>query len=63
MKHDTAFFEHVLCKLEDVKAQEILFWDDQPGNVTSAREVGLHAEIYSDFADFEKNMSSYDSLR
>src|SRR6266699_6685441 len=32
MKHDTAFFEHVLRELKDVKPQEILFWDDQPGN-------------------------------
>lgn len=63
MKHDTAFFEHVLRELKNLKAQEILFWDDQPGNVATAREMGLHAELYSDFADFEKKMSSYDSLR
>ena len=59
MKHDPAFFEHVLRELKDVKAQEMLFWDDQPGNVATARAMSLHAELYSDFADFEKRMSSY----
>ena len=59
VKHDTAFFEHVLRELKNVKVQEMLFWDDQPGNVATARAMGLHAELYSDFADFEKRMSSY----
>ncbi|MDQ6660920.1 MAG: HAD-IA family hydrolase [Chloroflexota bacterium] len=59
MKPDAAFFEHIVLTLDDVQTQEILFWDDSPQNVATAREVGLHAEIYRTFADFEKKLSGY----
>src|SRR5260370_10843706 len=62
MKHDTAFFEHVLRELKNVKARESLFWDDQPGNVATATVMDLLAVLYSDFADFEKTISCYSSL-
>ncbi|HZS78506.1 MAG TPA: HAD-IA family hydrolase [Ktedonobacteraceae bacterium] len=60
MKGDEAFFASVLSQLPDVKANEILFWDDSPANVEVARKAGLHAEVYSSFSDFEKKMTLYD---
>jgi putative hydrolase of the HAD superfamily len=59
MKRDRAFFEHVLHVLKDVKAQEILFWDDIVENVEVARQTGLRAEIYTTFEEFEKNVEVY----
>ena len=59
LKDDRAFFAHVLDALHNVQADDILFWDDSIGNVTTAQSVGLHAEFYYGFADFEKKMSQY----
>lgn len=61
-KDNRAFFEHVLHTLDDVQAQDILFWDDSAGNVDVAREAGLRAEVYSDFANFERKMRSYETM-
>ena len=62
MKRDRAFFERVLRVLKDVKAQEILFWNDAVENVAMARRVGLHAEIYTTFEEFEKKVEGYLSV-
>lgn len=59
MKNEIAFFAYVLSQLPGIKADEILFWDDSPANVEVARKVGLHAEVYSSFPDFEKKMTLY----
>ena len=59
MKHDKAFFAAVLCELDGVKAEEILFWDDSPGNVATAKEAGLQAELYCNFEDFQHTLSQY----
>lgn len=59
LKHELAFFEQVLRQLDGVKANEILFWDDSPGNVATAQAVGLQAELYQDFAHFEKQVQCY----
>lgn len=55
-KEDSAFFAHILRKLEIIQAQEILFWDDSLANIEIARQAGLQAEQYSDFASFRERM-------
>ena len=37
----------------------ILLWDDLEINVKAARENGWKAEIYTEFGEFERNMSKY----
>lgn len=59
MKHEPAFFMSVLDALPGVQAQEILFWDDSPGNVAIARAAGIQAELYTNFSFYEKQMSHY----
>lgn len=59
MKHEPAFFISVLDALPGIQAQEILFWDDSPGNVATARAVGMQAELYTNFSAYEKHMSHY----
>jgi putative hydrolase of the HAD superfamily len=36
----------------DLPAGQALFLDDRPDNVEGARAVGLHAQVYSDWEDF-----------
>ena len=58
-KDHPAFFQAVLRALPDTQASEVLFWDDSPGNVATARAVGLHAEVYSTFDHFQQQMRAY----
>jgi len=59
MKHETAFFEHILQELNGIEAETIIFWDDSSGNIATAKKMGLRAELYHDFADFEEKMKRY----
>ncbi|GHO97831.1 haloacid dehalogenase [Reticulibacter mediterranei] len=59
IKHDTRFFQSVLQALQDIHANEILFWDDTAGKVETARSAGLQAEVYHDFADFTEKMERF----
>jgi len=56
IKHDTRFFQSVLQALQGIHAHEILFWDDTPSKVETARSAGFQAEVYHDFADFTQKM-------
>jgi putative hydrolase of the HAD superfamily len=55
-KNQPEFYIHILNKLDIVNAEEVLFWDDTPKNVLTARSVGLQAELYTGFADFIEKM-------
>lgn len=59
MKIDPLFFEAVVRELDGHLVTEMLFWDDQAGNVTTARSAGLHAEVYQDFTQFSSVMRTY----
>ena len=52
MKSHPGFFETVVRELKGWAPEEILFWDDQELNVTTARNTGIRAELYRDFAHF-----------
>jgi len=56
MKHHPAFFEAVLQQLADIQAKDVLFWDDSPVNIATAREVGMQAELYQNFTDFMQKL-------
>ncbi len=58
-KDNPAFFQAVLRALPDAQASDLLFWDDGPGNVETARTVGLHAEVYTTFDHFQQQMRAY----
>ena len=44
LKPDVDAYEHALEEL-DAQPDEILFFDDNPSNVDTARQLGLHAEL------------------
>lgn len=59
MKPQAEFFDHILHTLGDMDAREILFWDDTLENIVTARDLDLHAELYSSFDDFMEKMRAY----
>ena len=58
-KTQPEFYAHILKKLDTMQPEEVLFWDDSPANVATARSAGLRAEVYTDFADFTEKMRLY----
>lgn len=60
LKSEPGFFQTILLKLNGYRADEILFWDDTPGNVKTAQSVGIQAELYSGFASFARTMQDYE---
>ena len=60
LKNDPTFFWAILGKLPGCQPAEVLFWDDTPGNVQTARTVGIQAELYSDFTSFGQRMQHYE---
>jgi putative hydrolase of the HAD superfamily len=58
-KPDHRFFSTIFDDLENIKKEEILFWDDKLENVEGAKEFGIHAELYTTFENFEKVMKRY----
>ena len=55
-KAEASFFEHILGTLQCVSG-EVCFWDDNPQNVATAKEVGINAEVYTGYDDFWPSFS------
>lgn len=58
-KPDLEFYKRVFDDIGEVSKDEVLFWDDSPRKVVGAKEFGIHAQIYTTFADFKKKMQDY----
>ena len=48
--------------LENIKKEEILFWDDKAENVQGAKDFGINAELFTSFLDFKGKMKRYIAL-
>lgn len=59
LKREARFFTAIVDSLQAYRPAEILFWDDTPAHVATARSVGLQAEVYRGFAAFQQRMSGY----
>lgn len=55
-KNDPKFFESVLENIGNPKPQDVLFWDDSIEKVETAKSLGIKAELYTNFEDFEKKL-------
>lgn len=55
-KTQAAFFERVLGELRCAPG-DIYFWDDNPKNVTTARQAGIKAEVYTGYHNFQPAFS------
>lgn len=59
MKQNSKFFHYILDKLAPVKAEEMLFWDDEMSKLEAAQSVGIQVEQYFSYEDFLKKMDLY----
>lgn len=57
-KPDKDFFTFIIDRI-NIKPEEILFWDDTPAHVEGAKEIGINAELYSDFENFKMKLKDY----
>lgn len=58
-KPNQEFYQRIFNDLENIKKEEILYWDDKIENVEAAKEFGIHSELYTTFKDFEEKMKQY----
>lgn len=60
-KPDQKFFEYInddLKNKENLKPEEIMFWDNEEANVLAANNVGWSGLVYKKFDDFQKVIQS-----
>lgn len=57
-KPDRVYYQHIEKTL-GLEKKSILFWDDSRPNIEAAREFGWNAELYTEFAEFEKTIKRY----
>lgn len=57
-KPEESFYMHIINQLE-LKPEELLLVDDDKENIDGAKELGMHAQLYTDFSFFKKNMEQY----
>jgi FMN phosphatase YigB (HAD superfamily) len=53
-KKDKEFFAHVLSELNVREPSRVLFFDDSKSKVESAKELGINAQLYTNFEAFKK---------
>ncbi len=58
-KPASEFFATMYNNLSHFDRSEILFWDDKDVNVTTAKEFGINAEIYTTFDNFLQKIANY----
>jgi putative hydrolase of the HAD superfamily len=56
LKPQIEYWEEVYKSLSAIPKNEILFWDNLPAAVESAKQFGFNAEAYKDFADVKNTM-------
>ncbi|MBP9762009.1 HAD hydrolase-like protein [Patescibacteria group bacterium] len=59
-KPSREFFERLLTQIDpynEIKTNEVLFWDDVQTNVDAAKELGIQAYLYKNEQDFKDSMS------
>src|SRR3989339_1045871 len=55
-KRSQDFFQHIITALPDSSKTQIVFWDDALVHVQVAQSVGIHAELYETFEQFQRVM-------
>lgn len=48
------FFMYLLGTIDDIRPEEILYWDDDEENVASAESVGINAHLFTDADEFRE---------
>ena len=58
-KPNCEFFSKIYEDLENIKKEEILFWDDKLENINGAKSFGINAELWTSTEDFKEKMKQY----
>lgn len=58
-KNNPKFFERVMEKLETVRPEEIIFFDDKQENVETAKSVGINAYFYEGVDTIKNSLTDY----
>ena len=58
-KPNQEFYQKIFKDLENIKKEEILFWDDKLENVKGAEKFGIQSELYTTFENFKEKMKQY----
>jgi putative hydrolase of the HAD superfamily len=53
------FYQKIFEDLENIKKEEILFWDDKLENIEGAKDFGFNAELFTSTEDFKEKMQQY----
>lgn len=56
-KHDRAFFEEIIARLNVQEPRRIVYWDDDQKNVDVAASVGIDARLYADYESFFQELT------
>lgn len=56
-KDEPVFFQKIIDKLK-VKPADVEYWDDDSKNAAVAESVGITAQIYTSYEEFQKYLSS-----
>ena len=57
-KPQREYFEYILNDLK-FEPEKVLFWDNELSNVKGAQELGINAEVYEGFENFENKMRDF----
>lgn len=55
-KPDQEFFQKVYNKIEGLKPNEIMFWDDSPRYTEGAKKFGYDARLYKNYDEFHQSI-------
>jgi putative hydrolase of the HAD superfamily len=58
-KPSLEFYQKIFSDLENIKKEEVLFWDDKLENIEAAQKFGILGEVYTTFTDFKEKMKQY----
>lgn len=56
-KPEARFYDEIISRI-GVPAEEIFYFDDDPGNIKGALACGLDARLHTDFESFQRIMAS-----
>ncbi len=59
LKSQQEYWETIYKKLGSPDKKSILCWDDEEKNIIAAREFGFSAELYKNYAEYNKKINNY----